>query len=120
MRILPYVIEASAGSDGQALQEVEEVVSDYPTLDAIEADFLGVYVHLWATISYLDESTPVGRPLARACRVCAGSTVRMRQAVTKAIGGRKVERAWVCQHCDMADSGMRVPRGWSVLLEENR
>lgn len=87
-------------------------MADYPALDLIEADFLGVYVHLWATMTRLDAETPVGHPLAPACRVCAGETVRMRQVRTKPVGGRRVEMARICQHCDWAASDLHVPEGW--------
>lgn len=87
-------------------------MADYPALDAIEADAMGEHVHLWATVSHLDTETPVGHPLAPACRVCAGETVRLRKAIEKPVGGRRVEMARICMACDRADSGLRLPRGW--------
>lgn len=87
---------------------------DYPALDALEADLLGVCVHLWAITQALDAHTPVGHPLSPACRVCAGETVRMRQAIKKPVGGRRVVLALLCQQCDRADSGLRLPSGWTA------
>lgn len=89
-------------------------MADTPNLDLLVCDAMGEHVHLWATTTRLDSETPVGHPLAPACRVCAGETVRMRQALTKPVGGRRVEMARICQHCDRADSGLRLPRGWTL------
>lgn len=88
------------------------MAADYPALDAIEADAMGEHVHLWATVSHLDSETPVGHPLAPACRVCAGETVRMRAAIEKPVGGRRVTLAWVCGKCDRSPSTMTLPEGW--------
>lgn len=107
---------AIQGRHRVGLRELEggRPMPDYPALDALEADLLGVYVHLWAITQALDAQTPVGRPLSPACRVCAGETVRMRQAIKKPVGGRRVVLAWICEQCDRADSGSRLPRGWTA------
>lgn len=89
-------------------------MADTPNLDLLVCDAMGAHVHLWGTVTRIDDETPVGHPLAPACRVCAGSTVRMRQALTRPFGGRRITLAWVCEGCDASDSGLRLPRGWTL------